>query len=123
MALCSIDGCSRKKKYSKKGWCQTHYHRWWRHGDPQFIKKERVAVPSYRGLHTRITRKRGKASEQLCHGCSAQAKHWAYDGTDSNPLWATFGERTIPYSLDDYRYIPLCRGCHVKLDRYDLTYT
>jgi hypothetical protein len=24
---CSIDGCTRPRKYVSTGWCQTHYHR------------------------------------------------------------------------------------------------
>lgn len=29
---CSIDGCGQLE--FNRGWCQKHYHRWWRHGDP-----------------------------------------------------------------------------------------
>lgn len=29
---CSVDGCSRRVK--SRGWCETHYKRWNRHGDP-----------------------------------------------------------------------------------------
>lgn len=31
-ARCSIEGCSRPAK--SRGWCQTHYMRWWNHKDP-----------------------------------------------------------------------------------------
>lgn len=30
--LCSIEGCG--KKVGSRGWCETHYYRWRRHGDP-----------------------------------------------------------------------------------------
>lgn len=30
--FCSIEECSKKKK--RRGWCQAHYTRWLRHGDP-----------------------------------------------------------------------------------------
>jgi hypothetical protein len=29
---CSIDGCTRPRKYVSTGWCQTHYHRNYRTG-------------------------------------------------------------------------------------------
>lgn len=29
---CSIPGCSRPLK--SRGWCHTHYMRWWKYGDP-----------------------------------------------------------------------------------------
>lgn len=34
---CSIDGCERKR--SARGWCNTHYERWRRHGDVNFTGK------------------------------------------------------------------------------------
>lgn len=30
---CSIDGCENTNILAK-GWCNAHYKRWWRHGDP-----------------------------------------------------------------------------------------
>lgn len=30
--LCSVDGCG--KRAEKRGWCEKHYQRWKRHGDP-----------------------------------------------------------------------------------------
>lgn len=33
---CSLDGCS--KLVFSRGWCQMHYARWLRHGDPSFTR-------------------------------------------------------------------------------------
>lgn len=38
--ICSIVGCS--KPTHSRGWCQTHYRRWWEHGDPEFVKFKRA---------------------------------------------------------------------------------
>lgn len=33
MSVCAIDNCGRTAKC--RGWCSTHYNRWFRNGDPQ----------------------------------------------------------------------------------------
>ena len=81
-------------------------------------RAQRVTKPSYRALHARIESARGKAASYKCQGCGGPAEQWAYDLTDMNDLQETFGTRTIRYSLDITKYLPLCRGCHVRLDRY-----
>ncbi len=30
--ICAVDGCV--KKAHSRGWCQAHYRKWWRYGDP-----------------------------------------------------------------------------------------
>lgn len=35
---CSIEGCNRPVKIKSRGWCQTHYFRWRRNGDPLAVK-------------------------------------------------------------------------------------
>ncbi len=32
MQFCAVEGCA--KPAFKRGWCDPHYKRWWRHGDP-----------------------------------------------------------------------------------------
>jgi hypothetical protein len=38
MKVCSIERCTHKA--AKRSWCQTHYTRWLRHGNPTFTKVE-----------------------------------------------------------------------------------
>lgn len=35
--ICTIEGCG--KRVSRRGWCQKHYQRWYRYGDPLILKK------------------------------------------------------------------------------------
>lgn len=39
---CSIDGCSRPVR--SQGWCNSHYQRWWKHGDPIAATPRRAAA-------------------------------------------------------------------------------
>lgn len=34
---CKVEDCNRKSYV--RGWCQRHYYRWWKHGDPLKTKK------------------------------------------------------------------------------------
>lgn len=34
MNVCSIEGCDKTQQYLKRGWCNNHYEKWRRHGDP-----------------------------------------------------------------------------------------
>jgi hypothetical protein len=67
---------------------------------------------TYKGLHVRLRRTNGRASEHLCT-CGRQAEHWSYDGRDPDEHDSVFG----PFSLNLDRYQPLCVRCHRALDR------
>ncbi len=51
-SLCKIDGCN--KPVIARGWCENHYRRWKRHGDPEtMVKTARGEALDY-FLHTVI---------------------------------------------------------------------
>lgn len=103
-AVCSIENCGNPVK--SRGWCRTHYLRWWKHGDPLVTLQAPPNSPDvgYSGAHRRVYRTRGKASSYPCDECGAQGRDmdWAHiHGTDgSNP--------------NNYR--PLCVPCHKRYD-------
>lgn len=74
-----------------------------------------VRSTTYRAVHQRLTRQRGKASGHTCP-CGAPAEQWAYNHTDPAPLSQEWNGKTVTYSADLDRYDALCRGCHVRRD-------
>lgn len=114
---CAVTGCDRA--IEARGWCDTHYTRWRRTGDPRDdtpIGARSIPHPdSYSALRQRIRRQRGPASALACMDCGSTARDWSYDYSDPN-------ERTDPahgyrYSTDPARYVPRCRSCHRRATR------
>lgn len=111
--ICTVEDCTRP--HYARAYCRVHYNRIMRHGDVSVVKRPGWVGDdvTYKGVHRRLTRTRGKASGQTCAHCQAAAKHWAYDHTDD-------AERISPlgylFSLDLTRYIPLCYLCHKRFD-------
>lgn len=117
MTTCSIDGCGRARKYLATGWCQTHYHRWYRTGTTELTPRDPDRYSwTYHVAHTHIRQEAGRASENLCIGCGAPAKEWAYDGTDPSEkqqmLRVKGSDYPVRYSVWPEFYKPLCYPCH-----------
>jgi hypothetical protein len=127
-AGCKEPGCG--KPHDALGWCEMHYTRFLRHGDPHVRLRNCTETPrpagpdspawagdaiSYGGLHTRLRRERGDASGHPCHVCGSPAESWAYDHSDSGELASAAAGR--PFSTDLARYKPMCASCHVRFDR------
>lgn len=123
--ICTVEGCG--KPLFGRGWCKAHYSNWARNGEPfptQDWHPAGAANPrwtgdsaSYNTLHQRIKHRRGGASKHTCMHCVRRARHWAYDHTDPDERIGEDHGRTMTYSLDPARYIPLCVSCHKLFDR------
>lgn len=110
---CSIDGCDQGGRYAATGWCQTHYHRYWRTGSTDILPKEFRTDLTYRGAHGRVRSAFGAASKFLCVKCGGWANEWAYDGTDpSERTGCERGVYKISYSVWPEFYMPMCFQCH-----------
>lgn len=117
---CSVAGCQNKGRYVATGWCQTHYHRFWRTGSLELIEKELRTDLSYYGAHSRVKSNLGSAHKNPCIMCGGEAKEWAYDGTDESELQGSVNlngtSYPVKYSVWPEFYMPLCIVCHRRLD-------
>ncbi len=51
--ICTVGDCDRDAH--ARGYCATHYSRWWKHGDPSATMLRRKADPAYVGPTTRCS--------------------------------------------------------------------
>lgn len=127
MACCAVDGCMTPA--TRRGWCDTHYRRWLRHGGvdvvlPRLYDTQAAGerngwwsgdLAGYAAVHKRLRNARGKATDHPCWDCGNPADQWAYDHGDPNER---IDSRGLPYSFDiEEHYAPVCMACHINLDR------
>lgn len=76
---------------------------------------------SYKGVHQRISKARGRASEHLCIDCSRQAAEWSYRGDSpkqkTEQVINKWGIYLLAYSPNPLDYDPRCAPCHRKYDQ------
>lgn len=114
---CSVEGCTNQRKYVETGWCQTHYHRYWRTGTTELKPKPLRTDLTYYGAHGRVKAFFGSATKYECVLCGAPADEWAYDGTDeSEKTFLAQGQYPVAYSVWPEFYMPLCSPCHRARD-------
>jgi hypothetical protein len=118
--FCSVDGCDRR--VSGQGLCWTHLRRLRKGGSVDYRPEPRRGpathawrgdAVTYKDMHARVVRARGRASEHACVDCGKPARHWSYDHADP-------AEKSAPkgwaYSLDVAHYEPRCVPCHKRFD-------
>lgn len=146
---CVIPECGKPRRYRHNGLCVMHNSRLQRTGttDPRpsnkrtidcptcgtrfqtwekkycshecYAQSLRTDVPTYRTLHTWLTRQRGPASSHECVACGDTAQHWAFDNR-TDMLGTLFCPTTgFPYSTNLNRYVPKCLPCHMAERRAD----
>ena len=116
IVACSIDSCERKSV--SRGWCDRHYRRWKRHGDPLYVKPgngqwgdERPGAPESEQCAVD-----GCTVAKKCRGwCQMHYKRWLRNGDpvatqvrdDSRPCVVGGCEKTI--RISDYCYAHYAR--------------
>lgn len=86
MAICSIDACSNTTKC--RGWCSTHYNKWYNHGDPMGIAPRTNDGPCAVEACTKDAHRKS-----YCY--AHYMKDWRY-GTPTpqhDPTWEDLSER------------------------------
>lgn len=113
MTACSIVDCDRR--VHARGWCTTHYSRWFKRGDAtQALPRRWVGdKATYGAVHDRLRNALGSAKLRLCVRCDGPAREWAYDHSDPDEK---HDELKGAYSLDPKFYVPMCISCHRKFD-------
>lgn len=112
-AECDVDGCDAAPRSPTSKWCEKHYGRLRRNGDPEALVEKRQATATYRAAHTRLVKDKGLAADRRCIDCGQDAHHWSYNHQDPDPLYSEGGQ---PYSLNGEYYEPRCRRCHKAFD-------
>jgi len=126
MRTCEIEGC--ENSHQARGWCNKHYIRWTRNGDPLITRKrgyERKKEVTYVTRHQRLYYDYGKASDHDCFLGFHKADEWAFvkDWCPEDELIETLWkdqrgkERLIYYSMNDAHYITMCSRHHLMLDK------
>lgn len=129
---CKVDGCDTIAK--SLGWCEKHYTRWRRHGDPEIRKSTVAEIPpatgkdnpswkgdaiGYAGAHVRVRSHRGSASTYDCIDCGRQAAHWSFN--HDTPSERTRESDRGYFSIDVADWDPRCVRCHQAYDRRERT--
>ncbi len=75
---------------------------------------------SYSTQHrVKLISEKGRAGEHRCAFCDNPALDWAYLGSGgiAGRVAVSDHEKGMLYSESAHDYVPLCRACHVRLDR------
>ena len=116
---CAVDGCDNPKHGYI--YCSKHYQRWKTNGDPLIVGdhypgRPRLEIPSYAGVHKRLSRERGRATQFACATCGLPAHEWSYNGGAADEVTENYKGTLIAYSVDQSSYSPRCRPCHRRMD-------
>lgn len=65
---CSVEGCDRDI-FTLRGWCEMHYQRWRRHGDPAWVAPVQEAVCTTAGCAEAVR------CSGLCESCYQRARY------------------------------------------------
>lgn len=80
MRTCSVSGC--EKLVLARGWCQVHYGRWYKHGDPNHAVQTRT---SYKGEECSID---GCGKPRFCREwCKSHYSRWQVHGDPMGGRW------------------------------------
>jgi hypothetical protein len=126
-APCAMEDCGKPRR--KLGLCDMHLYRYKQHGDPYWKDApggkwhpDSRRPQTYNSVHAAVSALYGPAKEHPCVGCDGPATQWAYDRSDPDPVIKDGHKlprgriKTIEFSRDLSRYLPMCHSCHRDWD-------
>lgn len=117
---CTVDNCPNRAH--GKGLCYKHRSRLERIGSTYLPTgySERPGL-SYRGVHARVVKAKGKASEHACVDCGNIARDWSLN-KDCDYEMIQAQHQVLPVSYDVDNYEPRCKSCHIRYDLQNRTF-
>lgn len=96
-APCSISGCDLGAEWGRRGWCEKHYTRWRRHGDPnKFVQvqgepwlrwhQHRVGAPRWACWFWDSDHSANGYARLSVDGKKQYAHRWAYEQVSAEPV-------------------------------------
>ncbi|WP_157118079.1 hypothetical protein [Microbacterium paludicola] len=79
-------------------------------------RKQEREVTGYAGMHLRLYRHHGKASNYECRDCGRQGAEWSYLGDSPAELVEVVNGRPLAYSMRMRDYGIRCVSCHRLAD-------
>lgn len=129
LSVCSVSGCERVANRPRKGWCEMHYGRWRRNGDPERLLLDGSARTKHSHGYVKVHR-RGhpiadssgsvyehrlvmwealQGQDAPCHWCAAPVR-WAAGRHDADRLEIDHLGRKDDNNLDNI--VVSCHACN-----------
>lgn len=120
-AVCAIEGCEKPSRRCSQGWCEMHYIRWWRHGDPNILRPNTrpftIHSEGYRLVrgqyeHRAVLMAKVGPDPQPCHWCGVTV-FWGQNTKEHPDTALTADVDGDKQNNDSDNLVPSCFRCNL----------